>query len=172
MPDSHPPAVVPAFKLELVMAKKMRPVQVPRAKGPFEIVERDIPEPTARMVRIKVQACGVCHSDSITKDGLFPGIEYPRVPGHEVIGTIDAVGPETIGLKIGQRVGVGWNGGYCGYCNSCRHGDHFACQTSTQVTGVSRDGGYAEYMLAPAEAVAIAPEALSPIEAAPLCAPA
>jgi D-arabinose 1-dehydrogenase-like Zn-dependent alcohol dehydrogenase len=150
------------------MPKKMRAVQVPYAKGPFEIVERDIPEPTARTVRIKVQACGVCHSDSVTKEGLFPGIPYPRVPGHEVIGVIDAIGPDVIGFKLGQRVGVGWNGGYCGYCNSCRRGDHFACQTSTQVTGVSRDGGYADYMIAPAEAVAIAPEALSPIEAAPL----
>jgi D-arabinose 1-dehydrogenase-like Zn-dependent alcohol dehydrogenase len=136
---------------------KMRAVQVPRPKGPLEIVEREIPEPSEGTVRIKVQACGICHSDSVTKDGLFPGIEYPRVPGHEVIGIIDAVGPEVKGWKVGQRAGVGWNGGYCGYCNSCRHGDFFACLTSTQVAGVTRDGGYAEYMIAPAEAVALVP---------------
>lgn len=147
---------------------KMRAVQVSRPKGPFEIVEREIPEPSAGTVRIEVQACGVCHSDSVTKDGIFPGIEYPRVPGHEVIGSIDALGPGVKQWKVGQRVGVGWNGGYCGYCNSCRRGDHFACQTSTQVTGITRDGGYADYMIAPAEAVALAPEELSPIEAAPL----
>ncbi len=147
---------------------KMRAVQVGRAKGPLEIVERDIPEPAAGMVRIKVQACGVCHSDVVTKEGLFPGIEYPRIPGHEVIGVIDAIGPGVKQWKVGQRAGVGWNGGYCGYCNTCRRGEFFACQTSTQMTGISRDGGYAEYMIAPAEAVALAPEGLSPVEAAPL----
>jgi alcohol dehydrogenase len=123
---------------------KMRAVQVPYAGGPFEIVERDIPEAEAGMVRIKVQACGVCHSDSVTKDGLFPGIQYPCIPGHEVIGLIDAVGSNVPRWKVGQRVGAGWNGGYCGYCDSCRRGNFFACETSTQVTGVTRDGGYAE----------------------------
>jgi D-arabinose 1-dehydrogenase-like Zn-dependent alcohol dehydrogenase len=147
---------------------KMRAVQVARAGGPFEIVEREIPEPESGAVRIKVQACGVCHSDSVTKDGLFPGIQYPRVPGHEVIGVIDAVGQNVHRWKVGQRVGVGWNGGYCGYCDSCRRGNFFACETSTLVTGVTRDGGYADYMVAPATAVAMVPEELSSEEAAPL----
>src|SRR6202034_4937227 len=102
------------------------------------------------------------------KDGLFPGIQYPRVPGHEVIGIIDAVGPNVPRGKVGQRVGVGWNGGYCGYCDSCRRGNFFACETSTLVTGLTRDGGYAEYMVAPTTAVAVVPEDLSSVEAAPL----
>jgi D-arabinose 1-dehydrogenase-like Zn-dependent alcohol dehydrogenase len=147
---------------------KMRAVQVPRAKGAFEIVEREIPEPAPGSVRIKVQACGVCHSDSITKEGLFPGIEYPRVPGHEVVGVVDAVGPGVARWKPGQRVGVGWHGGHCGYCDSCGRGDFFACQTSTLVSGLSFDGGYADYMVAPAVAVAAVPEELSAVEAAPL----
>src|ERR1700733_8844877 len=147
---------------------KMRVVQVPRAGGPLEIVERDIPEPGPGFVRIKVQACGVCHSDSVTKDGLFPGIQYPRVPGHEVVGVIDAVAPGVPRWKAGQRVGVGWNGGFCGYCDSCRRGEFFACQTSTEVTGVTRDGGYAEYMLAPISALALVPDDLSSVDAAPL----
>jgi len=147
---------------------KMRAVQVSRVGGPLEIVEREIPEPGQGFVRIKVQACGICHSDSVTKDGLLPGIQYPRVPGHEVIGVIDAVGPGVPRWKPGQRVGVGWNGGFCGYCDNCRRGSFFACQTSTEVTGVSRDGGYAEYMLAPLSALALVPEDLSSVEAAPL----
>src|SRR5439155_13959496 len=151
-----------------VLMSKMRAVQVPRPQGSFEIVEREIPEPQAGMVRIKVQACGVCHSDTVTKDGLFPGIQYPRVPGHEVVGLIDAVGPDVLRWKTGQSVGVGWNGGYCGYCDSCRRGNFFACETETQVTGITRDGGYADYMIAPASAVALRPPGLSPVEAAPL----
>jgi D-arabinose 1-dehydrogenase-like Zn-dependent alcohol dehydrogenase len=147
---------------------KMRAVQVAKAGGPFELVEREIPQPDAGTVRIKIQACGVCHSDTVTKDGLFPGIQYPRVPGHEVIGIIDAVGQNVPRWTVGQRVGVGWNGGYCGYCDSCRRGNFFACETSTQVTGVTRDGGYADYMIAPASALALVPEALSSEEAAPL----
>ena len=147
---------------------KMRAVQVPRPGGPLEIVERDIPDPGPGYVRIKVQACGVCHSDTVTKDGLFPGIQYPRVPGHEVIGVIDAVGSSVPRWKPGQRVGVGWNGGFCGYCDNCRRGDFFACQTSTEVTGISRDGGYAEYMLAPISALALVPGDLSSVDAAPL----
>jgi D-arabinose 1-dehydrogenase-like Zn-dependent alcohol dehydrogenase len=147
---------------------KMRAVQVPRPKGAFEIVEREIPEPTPGSVRIKVQACGICHSDSITKEGLFPGIQYPRVPGHEVVGVVDAVGQGVARWKAGQRVGVGWHGGHCGYCDSCGRGDFFACQTSTLVSGLSFDGGYADYMVAPAEAVAAVPEELSAVEAAPL----
>jgi D-arabinose 1-dehydrogenase-like Zn-dependent alcohol dehydrogenase len=145
----------------------MRVVQVPRAKAAFEIVERPIPEPGAGSVRIKVHACGVCHSDTITKDGLFPGIQYPRVPGHEVAGVIDAVGPGVAGWEAGQRVGVGWNGGYCGWCDPCRRGEFFACVRG-QTTGISFDGGYGEYMLAPASAVALMPSELRPDEAAPL----
>ena len=146
---------------------KMRVAQVPRPKGPFEIVERPIPEPGAGTVRIRVQACGVCHSDSVTKEGLFPGIQYPRVPGHEVAGVIDAVGPAVAEWGPGQRVGVGWNGGYCGYCQHCRRGEFFACVRG-QTTGVTYDGGYAEYMIAPASAVAMMPADLPPVEAAPL----
>jgi D-arabinose 1-dehydrogenase-like Zn-dependent alcohol dehydrogenase len=148
---------------------KMRAVQVGKAGGPFEIVEREIPEPESGMVRIKVQACGVCHSDSVTKEGLFPGIQYPRVPGHEIVGLIDAVGANVPPRwTVGERVGVGWNGGYCGYCDSCRRGNFFACETSTQVTGVTRDGGYADYVVAPFSALAMVPEELSAEEAAPL----
>jgi D-arabinose 1-dehydrogenase-like Zn-dependent alcohol dehydrogenase len=147
---------------------KMRAVEVAHAGGPLEIVEREIPEPEPGTVRIKVQACGICHSDTVTKDGLFPGIQYPRVPGHEVIGLIDAVGQNVPRWTVGQRVGVGWNGGYCGYCDSCRTGNFFACETSTQVTGVTRDGGYADYMIAPSSALALVPEQLSAEEAAPL----
>jgi D-arabinose 1-dehydrogenase-like Zn-dependent alcohol dehydrogenase len=117
----------------------MRVVQVPRPNGPLELVEREIPEPGAGTVRIKVQACGVCHSDSETKEGLFPGIHYPRVPGHEVIGLIDAIGSGVAGWSVGQRVGVGWHGGNCGYCNACRHGNSFACETETRLTGVTYD---------------------------------
>src|SRR5436305_442829 len=102
------------------MAKKMRAVQVPHAKGPFEIVEREIPEPPPGWVRIKVQACGICHSDSLVKDGTWPGIQYPRIPGHEIIGIVDAVGSGVAGWTTGQRVGVGWHGGHCGYCDKCR----------------------------------------------------
>jgi D-arabinose 1-dehydrogenase-like Zn-dependent alcohol dehydrogenase len=147
--------------------KTMRVVQIPRPKAPFEIVERPIPEPTAGTVRIKVQSCGVCHSDSVVKDGLFPGIEYPRVPGHEVAGLIDAVGPNVPDLKVGQRVGVGWHGGNCFHCDQCRRGNFFAC-TTVQTTGISFDGGYAEYMIAPASAVALFPTELPPNDAAPL----
>jgi D-arabinose 1-dehydrogenase-like Zn-dependent alcohol dehydrogenase len=150
------------------MAKKMRAVQVPQPKGPFEIVEREIPEPGAGWVRIKVQACGICHSDSLVKDGSWPGIQYPRVPGHEVIGFIDAVGPNVAGWTTGQRVGVGWHGGHCGHCDACRRGYFFACQVALLTTGISFDGGYAEYMTAPSEALALVPEDLSSVESAPL----
>jgi D-arabinose 1-dehydrogenase-like Zn-dependent alcohol dehydrogenase len=147
---------------------KMRVAQIPYAKGPFEIVERDIPDPGPRQVRVKVAACGVCHSDSVTKDGLFPGITYPRVPGHEIIGVIDAIGPEVRGWAAGQRVGVGWHGGNCGYCDNCRRGDTFACESETLVTGISHDGGYGEYMIAPATALARVPDDLAAVESAPL----
>jgi D-arabinose 1-dehydrogenase-like Zn-dependent alcohol dehydrogenase len=151
-----------------VSMPKMRAVQVASPGGPLEIVERDIPNPGPGYVRIKVQACGICHSDSVTKDGLFPGIQYPRVPGHEVVGVIDAVAPGAPRWKAGQRVGVGWNGGFCGYCDNCRRGEFFGCQTSSEVTGITRDGGYAEYMLAPISALALVPDDLSSVEAAPL----
>src|SRR6266404_8418916 len=146
---------------------KMRVVQVTQPNGPLELVEREIPEPAAEWVRIKVEACGICHSDSLTKEGAFPGIQYPRVPGHEVAGVIDAVGPGVAGWGPGQRVGVGWNGGYCGYCDPCRRGEFFACVRG-QITGVTYDGGYAEYLIAPASAVARMPAELPPAEAAPL----
>ncbi len=145
----------------------MRAAQVSRPKGSFEIVERQIPEPGAGSVRIKVHACGVCHSDSFIKEGGFPGLQYPRVPGHEVAGVIDAVGPGVAGWAPGQRVGVGWNGGYCGYCDPCRRGEFFACVRG-QITGITYDGGYAEYMVAPASGVARMPAELPPVEAAPL----
>jgi len=146
---------------------KMRVVQVTRPNGPFEIVERNIPEPGPGMVRIKVQACGICHSDSVVKDGHWPGLQYPRVPGHEVVGVVDALGPGVTAWAPGQRVGTGWNGGYCSQCDSCRRGDFFACQTG-QVTGISFDGGYADYMIAPVSALALVPGELTAVEAAPL----
>src|SRR5712691_2688833 len=145
----------------------MRVAQIPAAKREFEIVERPIPEPPPGTVRVKVAACGICHSDALVKEGLWPGIQYPRVPGHEVTGTIDAVGTGVIGWTRGQRVGVGWNGGYCGRCDPCRRGNLFACETH-QVTGISFDGGYGEYMIAPVSAVARFPDELSPSAAAPL----
>ena len=150
------------------MAKKMRAAQVPRPKGPFEIVEREIPEPQAGWVRVKVQACGVCHSDSLVKEGMWPGIQYPRIPGHEVIGTIDAIGSGVEEWKTGQRVGIGWHASHCGHCDNCRRGDFFACSVALLTTGISFDGGYAEYMTAPAKALARVPEDLSSVESAPL----
>ena len=147
---------------------KMRAVQISRANGPLELVERDIPEPGPGEVRIKVQACGICHSDTIVKDGAMPGIQYPRVPGHEAVGVIDAVASGVARWAVGQRVGVGWHGGHCGYCDACRRGNFFACQTSSQITGLTRDGGYADYMNASTSALALVPEELSAEEAAPL----
>lgn len=145
----------------------MRVAQISGPGAPFEIVERPIPEPQAGWVRIKLQACGICHSDSLVKEGYWPGIQYPRVPGHEIAGVIDAVGAGVAGWQVGQKVGVGWNGGYCGYCDHCRRGDFFACVRG-QVTGISYDGGYGQYMVAPASAVALMPSELSPVDAAPL----
>src|ERR1041384_284884 len=145
----------------------MRVAQIPAPKGKFEIVERPIPEPSPGTVRIKVAACGICHSDALVKEGLWPGIPYPRVPGHEVAGTIDAVGEGVTRWKVDQRVGVGWNGGYCGQCDHCRRGNLFACETQ-QVTGISFDGWYGEYIIAPASAVARFPDGLSQVDAAPL----
>src|SRR5271154_687431 len=146
---------------------KMKAVQVPKAGGDFEIVERDIPQPGSGQVRIKVLACGVCHSDSVTKEGLFPGIIYPRVPGHEVAGVIDELGAGVTTWKKGQRVGVGWHGGQDGTCISCRRGDFVMCEHA-KITGATFDGGYGEYMVAPQEAVAAIPDGLDFADAGPL----
>lgn len=147
----------------------MRAIQVSRPGGPLELVDRPIPDPGSGTVRIKVQACGICHSDVMTKEGLWPGISYPRIPGHEVIGVIDALGKDVPSRwKIGQRVGVGWHAWHCGYCDSCRRNNNFACQTGVQVTGISFDGGYAEYMVAPVTALALVPDELTAVDAAPL----
>jgi D-arabinose 1-dehydrogenase-like Zn-dependent alcohol dehydrogenase len=145
----------------------MKAVQVPKPGADFEIVERELPQPGPRQVRIRVLACGVCHSDVITKEGGMPGIHYPRVPGHEVAGVIDEVGAGVEGWQKGERVGVGWHGGHDGTCLSCRRGDFVNC-VNKQVCGISYDGGYQEFMLAPVEALAHMPETLDPAEAAPL----
>ncbi len=147
---------------------KMRAARVRDAKGPFELVDREIPEPDAGQVRIKVQASGICHSDSLTKEGLWPGIQYPRVPGHEVAGVIDAIGRSVAVWKAGDRVGVGWHGGHCGYCESCRRGDFVTCRVAAQIPGITYDGGHADYMIAPAVALARIPEGLSAADAGPL----
>ena len=147
---------------------KMRMVHVIRPRGPLEIAEREIPEPGAGSVRIKIEACGICHSDVFTKDGLWPGIEYPRVPGHEIAGTIDAIGERVTGWKSGQRVGVGWHGGHCGHCPSCRRSDFVTCQVAPQIPGITYDGGYADYVVVPAEALALIPEGLKAVDAGPL----
>jgi D-arabinose 1-dehydrogenase-like Zn-dependent alcohol dehydrogenase len=146
----------------------MKVAQISKPGGDWEIIERPIPEPALGQVRIKVQACGICHSDSVIKEGHWPGLQYPRVPGHEVVGLVDAVGAGVPQWRLGQRVGIGWHGGHCGYCDSCRGGNFFACKVALQITGISFDGGYADYMLAPAIALALVPEELSAVEAAPL----
>lgn len=149
------------------MAATMRAAQISEARADFEIVERTIPEPVPGHVRIKVQACGVCHSDVFTKDGLWPGIHYPRVPGHEVVGIVDAVGADVAGWRNGQRVGVGWHGGHDGICPQCRRGDFGNC-VNMKIAGISYDGGYQEYMIAPVEALTAVPDGLNDAEAAPL----
>ena len=146
---------------------KMKVAQIAKAGTDFEIVEREIPQPGPGHVRIRVQACGVCHSDVLTKEGGWPGLVYPRVPGHEVAGVIDEAGPGVTHWKAGQRVGVGWHGGHDGTCLACRRGDFVNC-ASSKVTGLSYDGGYQEYMVAPVDAVARMPESLDAAEAAPL----
>lgn len=146
---------------------RMRAVQVPHPTGPLELVESEIPEPGAGSVRVRVDACGICHSDAITKEGLMPGLQYPRVPGHEVAGTINALGLGIVGWSVGQRIGVGWHGGHCGACDSCRRGDFVTCKAA-QVPGITYDGGYADYVIAPAGALARIPDELSAVEAAPL----
>jgi D-arabinose 1-dehydrogenase-like Zn-dependent alcohol dehydrogenase len=145
----------------------MKVAVIPKAGADFQIVDREIPQPGPQQVRIKVQACGVCHSDMFTKEGLWPGIEYPRVPGHEVAGIVDEVGAGVSGWKKEQRVGVGWHGGHDGTCLYCRRGDFGNCQ-NMKVAGISYDGGYQEYMVAPVEALTAIPEGLSDVEAAPL----
>jgi len=150
-----------------VAAGTMKVAQVPKGGAEFEIVEREIPKPGAGQVRIKVQACGVCHSDQLTKEGLWPGIQFPRIPGHEVAGVIDEVGAGVTAWKKGQRVGVGWHGGQDNTCPSCRRGDFRNCR-NVQIPGISYDGGYQQFMVAPVEALAAIPESLSDVEAAPL----
>jgi 2-desacetyl-2-hydroxyethyl bacteriochlorophyllide A dehydrogenase len=145
----------------------MKAVQVSNAGGNFEVVERPHPEPGRAQVRIKVEACGVCHSDAVVKESGFPGLQYPRIPGHEIAGRIDAVGSDVTQWKPGQRVGVGWHGGHCFTCEPCRRGHFILCQFA-KITGISFDGGYAEYVVVPAEAVAAMPDDLPPDEAAPL----
>ena len=150
-----------------VAISPMKAAQISKPGGDFEIVEREIPKPGAGQVRIKVQACGVCHSDVLTKEGAWPGIQYPRVPGHEVAGVIDEVGAGVTEWKQGQRVGVGWHGGQDGTCLSCRRGDFRNCK-NLKIAGMSYDGGYQQYMVAPVEALAAIPDTLSDVEAAPL----
>ena len=145
----------------------MRAVEATGPQGPLKMVEREIPQPSPRHVRIKVQACGLCHSDSLTKEGMWPGVTFPRVPGHEIAGVIDAVGADVPEWRPGQRVGVGWYGGHCGYCEPCRRGDFVTCRNG-RITGITQDGGYADYVVVPFEAVARIPDGLTPVEAAPL----
>lgn len=145
----------------------MRAVQVTKPGGAFEMVERDVPEPGPRQVRVKVQACGLCHSDALVKEGFWPGIQYPRVPGHEIAGVIDAVGRDVPEWRQGQRVGIGWYGGHCGFCESCRRGDFIRCAHG-QICAISYDGGYADYVVVPFEALALIPDDLSAQDAGPL----
>jgi D-arabinose 1-dehydrogenase-like Zn-dependent alcohol dehydrogenase len=150
-----------------VAREAMTVAQISKPGGDFEVVEREIPDPGTGQVRIKIQACGVCHSDVFTKEGMWPGIEYPRVPGHEVVGIIDEIGAGVSGWTKGQRVGVGWHGGHDGTCTPCRRGDFRNCQ-NRKIPGISYDGGYQQYMTAPLEALVAIPESLTDVEAAPL----
>ena len=145
----------------------MKAVQISKAGGDFEIVERPIPEPGHGQVRIKVEACGICHSDALVKEGHWPGIQYPRVPGHEIAGRVDKVGADVTKWKAGERVGVGWHGGHCFQCEPCRRGDFINCKFE-KITAIHFDGGYQEYMVVPSEAVALIPSDLPADEAAPL----
>jgi D-arabinose 1-dehydrogenase-like Zn-dependent alcohol dehydrogenase len=152
------------------MPEKMKAAQISSAGGDWELVERDVPEPGAGQVRVKVEACGICHSDALVKEGLWPGLQYPRVPGHEIAGRVDAVGDDVTAWSNGQRVGVGWHGGHDFVCEQCRRGD-FAMCVNRKVTGIDFDGGYAEYMIAPASALAAIPDELPAEEAGPfMCA--
>ncbi len=147
---------------------KMRAMSVPQAGAKLRLEEREIPQPPRHEVLIRVQACGVCHSDALTVQGQMPGLKFPRIPGHEVIGAIEALGPDVDGWEVGTRVGVGWSPGACGYCRNCRRGDAFACLNIQGATGVSRDGGYATHMLAHVSALARVPTQLDGVESAPL----
>ena len=152
------------------MKTKMKVAQISKPSGDFELVERDIPEPGPGQVRIKVEACGICHSDVVVKDGLWPGLQYPRIPGHEIAGRLDALGAGVTARKIGDRVGVGWHGGHDFVCEECRRGD-FAMCNNRKVTGIDYDGGYAEYVIVPAEALAAIPNQVPAEEAGPfMCA--
>lgn len=152
------------------MSTKMKAAQISKAGGEWELVERDIPEPATGQVRVKVEACGVCHSDVLVKEGIWPGLQYPRVPGHEIAGRIDAIGNNVTAWDEGQRVGVGWHGGHCFVCDPCRRGD-FAMCINRKITGIDFDGGYAEYLIAPASVLAAIPSELPAEEAGPfMCA--
>jgi D-arabinose 1-dehydrogenase-like Zn-dependent alcohol dehydrogenase len=152
------------------MSTKMKAAQISKAGGDWELVERDIPEPGPGHVRVKVEACGICHSDALVKEGLWPGLQYPRVPGHEIAGRVDAVGTNATSWEVGQRVGVGWHGGHCFVCEQCRRGD-FAMCVNRKVTGIDFDGGYATHVIVPAAALAAIPDDLPAEEAGPfMCA--
>jgi D-arabinose 1-dehydrogenase-like Zn-dependent alcohol dehydrogenase len=152
------------------MSTKMKAAQISKAGGDWELVERDISDPGPGQVRVKVEACGICHSDAVVKDGIWPGLQYPRVPGHEIAGRIDAIGDNVTAWTKGQRVGVGWHGGHCFVCEQCRRGD-FAMCVNRKVTGIDLDGGYAEYLIARAETLAAIPQELPAEEAGPfMCA--
>jgi D-arabinose 1-dehydrogenase-like Zn-dependent alcohol dehydrogenase len=146
---------------------KMRAVQVAEAGGPFELVEREVPQPGRDEALVRVHACGICHSDSFAKEGGYPGVSFPCVPGHEIAGVIDSLGEGVQGWEVGQRVGVGWFGGNCGYCEPCRRGDLIGCE-NMEIPGITADGGYADYVLVNAHALALMPEDLADVEAAPL----
>lgn len=145
----------------------MKVVQISKPNGPFELVERDVPIPGPHQIRLRVEACGVCHSDAFVKFGAFPGMTFPRVPGHEIAGRVDAIGPEVTAWKVGDRVGVGWHGGHCWECDACRRGLFVNC-SAAKVTGISHDGGYGEYAVVPAESAARIPDAISAVDAGPL----
>jgi alcohol dehydrogenase/propanol-preferring alcohol dehydrogenase len=147
---------------------KMRAVQVSKAGGPLEMVEREIPVPGPGFVRVRIEASGICHSDVLTKEGLWPGLALPRVPGHEIAGVVDAVGPGASTWSAGDRVGIGWHGGHCGSCDSCRRGDFLLCRLGAPVPGIAYDGGYEDYVVVPAVALARIPDGLTAVEAAPL----
>jgi D-arabinose 1-dehydrogenase-like Zn-dependent alcohol dehydrogenase len=142
-------------------------MQISAAGGAFQLVNKEFPDPGPGQVRIRVQACGVCHSDSLTKEGQWPGIQFPRAPGHEVAGLLDAIGPDVPVFKVGQRVGLGWHGGHCNYCTPCRRGDFILCENQP-ISGINYDGGYADYVIAPANAIAVIPEDLKDADAGPL----
>ena len=152
------------------MSTRMKAAQISKAGGDWELVEREVPEPAVGQVLVKVEACGICHSDALVKEGLWPGLQYPRVPGHEIAGRIDTLGANVTAWQKGQRVGVGWHGGHCFVCEQCRRGD-FAMCVNRKVTGLDFDGGYAEYLIAPATALAAIPDELPAEEAGPfMCA--